>query len=100
MALAAPANASAPAPAPAPPSLGPTFGVLYIGATLATVLYGFTTNQAFLYYKKYGSEDGIPTRLLVSVYTVASCVVRYVVRCALLSLYHCICAHPALSIQG
>ena len=48
------------------PSIGGTFGALYMGSIVATVLYGFTTNQAFLYFKTYWDEDGVSTQLLVS----------------------------------
>ncbi|SJL15341.1 uncharacterized protein ARMOST_18834 [Armillaria ostoyae] len=36
-----------------PPSVGETLGVLYVGATIATVLFGITNLQAVIYYKRY-----------------------------------------------
>ncbi|PBK84117.1 hypothetical protein ARMGADRAFT_1170086 [Armillaria gallica] len=38
------------------PSLGETFGALYIGATLAAMLFGITNLQVFLYYKNYFND--------------------------------------------
>ncbi|KAF8521945.1 hypothetical protein BU17DRAFT_64670 [Hysterangium stoloniferum] len=43
-----------------------TLGPLYIGSIFATVIYGFTTNQAYLYFKAYGYEDSWTTKLTVS----------------------------------
>ncbi|PBK63016.1 hypothetical protein ARMSODRAFT_1088806 [Armillaria solidipes] len=40
-------------PSTAKPSLGATLGALYIGATLAAVLFGITNLQTVIYYKKY-----------------------------------------------
>ncbi|KAK0228027.1 hypothetical protein IW262DRAFT_574123 [Armillaria fumosa] len=38
------------------PSLGTTLGALYIGATIATILFGITNTQAAKYYKKYPDD--------------------------------------------
>jgi hypothetical protein len=54
------------------PSLGTTFGALYFGSILSTVLYGFTSNAAFLYFRTYGDEDATSTQLLVS-QTISRC---------------------------
>ncbi|PBK84121.1 hypothetical protein ARMGADRAFT_1088589 [Armillaria gallica] len=37
----------------ASPSLGDTIGALYIGATIAAILFGITNLQTVIYYKKY-----------------------------------------------
>ncbi|KAF8579795.1 hypothetical protein K439DRAFT_354522 [Ramaria rubella] len=50
---------------PIPPSIDATFGALYLGSILATVLYGFTTNQAYVYWHTYGGEDSTGTQMLV-----------------------------------
>ncbi|KAH9884529.1 hypothetical protein C8Q73DRAFT_796236 [Cubamyces lactineus] len=39
------------------PSLGTTFGPIYVGVTIGTMLYGLTVHQAYRYYKHY-PEDG------------------------------------------
>ncbi|KAK0221322.1 hypothetical protein IW262DRAFT_1459516 [Armillaria fumosa] len=46
------------------PSIGDTFGILYIGATIATILFGITNLQMVIYYKKY------PNDILLYQYTV------------------------------
>ncbi|PBK64472.1 hypothetical protein ARMSODRAFT_961977 [Armillaria solidipes] len=38
------------------PSLGMTLGVLYIGATIAAILFGITNTQVAKYYKKYPDD--------------------------------------------
>ncbi|KAK0474942.1 hypothetical protein IW261DRAFT_536089 [Armillaria novae-zelandiae] len=38
------------------PSLGTTLGPLYIGATIATILFGLTNTQVAKYYKKYPDD--------------------------------------------
>ncbi|KAK0457520.1 uncharacterized protein EV420DRAFT_1748665, partial [Desarmillaria tabescens] len=38
------------------PSCGETIGALYIGATIAAVLFGITNLQALIYYKKYRND--------------------------------------------
>lgn len=38
------------------PSLGMTFGAVYIGATVAAILFGITNLQAVIYYKKYPDD--------------------------------------------
>ncbi|PBK58455.1 hypothetical protein ARMSODRAFT_983839 [Armillaria solidipes] len=38
------------------PSLGMTFGAIYIGATIATVLFGITNLQVVIYYMKYPAD--------------------------------------------
>ncbi|KIJ25809.1 hypothetical protein M422DRAFT_72031 [Sphaerobolus stellatus SS14] len=46
-------------------SIEMTFGVLYIGAIISMTLYGFATNQAYLYYKIYSREDSVETKSTV-----------------------------------
>ncbi|KIJ48444.1 hypothetical protein M422DRAFT_66337 [Sphaerobolus stellatus SS14] len=46
-------------------SIEMTFGVLYIGAIISMTLYGFATNQAYLYYKIYSREDSVETKCTV-----------------------------------
>ncbi|KAK0490193.1 hypothetical protein EDD18DRAFT_1109741 [Armillaria luteobubalina] len=43
-------------PSPSIPSIGDTFGVLYIGATIAAILFGITNLQMVIYYKKYPND--------------------------------------------
>ncbi|KAK0484097.1 hypothetical protein EDD18DRAFT_1112149 [Armillaria luteobubalina] len=43
-------------PSPSIPSIGETFGVLYIGATIAAILFGITNLQMVIYYKKYPND--------------------------------------------
>lgn len=38
------------------PSLGMTLGAVYIGATVAAILFGITNLQAVIYYKKYPDD--------------------------------------------
>ncbi|PBK81076.1 hypothetical protein ARMGADRAFT_1171551 [Armillaria gallica] len=38
------------------PSVGETLGALYIGATIAAVLYGVTNLQAVIYYRRYPDD--------------------------------------------
>ncbi|PBK79681.1 hypothetical protein ARMGADRAFT_1040600 [Armillaria gallica] len=38
------------------PSLGMTLGAVYIGATVAAILFGITNLQAVVYYKKYADD--------------------------------------------
>ncbi|PBK84125.1 hypothetical protein ARMGADRAFT_1067433 [Armillaria gallica] len=40
-------------PSTVTPSLGDTIGALYIGATIAAILFGITNLQTVIYYKKY-----------------------------------------------
>ncbi|KAK0243639.1 hypothetical protein EDD85DRAFT_944966 [Armillaria nabsnona] len=35
------------------PSIGKTLGALYIGATIAAILYGVTNLQGVIYYRRY-----------------------------------------------
>ncbi|KAK0467377.1 hypothetical protein IW261DRAFT_1520244 [Armillaria novae-zelandiae] len=42
-------------PIPAP-SLGTTLGPIYIGATVAAILFGITNLQVAIYYKKYPDD--------------------------------------------
>ncbi|KAF8507784.1 hypothetical protein JB92DRAFT_2957596 [Gautieria morchelliformis] len=42
-----------------------TFGTLYIGSIFATILYGFTTDQAFRYFRRYWKSDGLSIQSLV-----------------------------------
>jgi len=49
------------------PNIGPTFGALYSGSIVSTVLFGFTTNQAYIYYKQYFKTDGARTQILVGI---------------------------------
>ncbi|KAF8521631.1 hypothetical protein BU17DRAFT_64854 [Hysterangium stoloniferum] len=51
------------------PNLGPTFGALYSGSIVSTILFGFTTNQAYIYYKKYFKTDAVYTQSLKLKYT-------------------------------
>ncbi|PBK62988.1 hypothetical protein ARMSODRAFT_1024290 [Armillaria solidipes] len=39
-----------------PPSVGETLGVLYVGATIAAVLFGITNLQAVIYHKRYPND--------------------------------------------
>ncbi|PBK81108.1 hypothetical protein ARMGADRAFT_816148 [Armillaria gallica] len=41
---------------PAIPSLGNTFGALFVGATIAAILFGITNIQTLIYYKKYPND--------------------------------------------
>ncbi|SJL15365.1 uncharacterized protein ARMOST_18858 [Armillaria ostoyae] len=43
-------------PSTTTPSLGQTLGALYIGATLAAILFGITNLQVLIYYKKYSND--------------------------------------------
>ncbi|KAK0187537.1 hypothetical protein F5146DRAFT_1140953 [Armillaria mellea] len=43
-------------PAPTLPSLGDTFGALFIGATIAAVLFGIMNLQVLIYYKRYPND--------------------------------------------
>ncbi|KAK0486760.1 hypothetical protein EDD18DRAFT_1360420 [Armillaria luteobubalina] len=38
------------------PSLGMTLGAVYVGATVAAILFGITNLQAFIYYKKHPDD--------------------------------------------
>ncbi|SJL15294.1 uncharacterized protein ARMOST_18787 [Armillaria ostoyae] len=38
------------------PPLGMTLGALYIGSTIATILFGIMNLQVFIYYKKYPDD--------------------------------------------
>ncbi|KAK0471879.1 hypothetical protein IW261DRAFT_1571572 [Armillaria novae-zelandiae] len=38
------------------PSTGETFGVLYVGATIAAMLFGITNLQTVIYYKRYPND--------------------------------------------
>ncbi|KAF8580312.1 hypothetical protein K439DRAFT_1662836 [Ramaria rubella] len=55
------------------PDLGTTFGALYVGAIVSTVLFGFTSNQAYVYFKKYNGEDALSTRALVVILWLFDC---------------------------
>ncbi|SJL15362.1 uncharacterized protein ARMOST_18855 [Armillaria ostoyae] len=52
-------------PSPTLPSLGDTFGALFIGATIAAVLFGIMNLQVLIYYKRY------PNDLSLYLYSVA-----------------------------
>ncbi|KAK0457524.1 uncharacterized protein EV420DRAFT_1643858 [Desarmillaria tabescens] len=41
---------------PSTASLGKTLGALYVGATIAAILFGITNLQALIYYKKYPND--------------------------------------------
>ncbi|KAK0243652.1 hypothetical protein EDD85DRAFT_784203 [Armillaria nabsnona] len=41
---------------PASPSLGNTFGALFVGATIAAILFGITNLQTLIYYKRYPND--------------------------------------------
>ncbi|KAK0437089.1 uncharacterized protein EV420DRAFT_1652217 [Desarmillaria tabescens] len=41
---------------PAIPSLGNTFGALFVGATIAAILFGITNLQTLIYYKRYPND--------------------------------------------
>ncbi|KAK0187540.1 hypothetical protein F5146DRAFT_1225975 [Armillaria mellea] len=43
-------------PSTSTPSLGGTFGALYVGATFAAILFGITNLQVLIYYKKYSND--------------------------------------------
>ncbi|KAK0243660.1 hypothetical protein EDD85DRAFT_944989 [Armillaria nabsnona] len=43
-------------PSTATPSLGNTLGALYIGSTIAAILFGITNLQTVIYYKKYPDD--------------------------------------------
>ncbi|KAK0243656.1 hypothetical protein EDD85DRAFT_168243 [Armillaria nabsnona] len=43
-------------PSPSLPSLGDTFGALFIGATVAAVLFGIMNLQVLIYYKRYPND--------------------------------------------
>ncbi|PBK63012.1 hypothetical protein ARMSODRAFT_963541 [Armillaria solidipes] len=43
-------------PSPTLPSLGDTFGALFIGATVAAVLFGIMNLQVLIYYKRYPND--------------------------------------------
>ncbi|PBK85034.1 hypothetical protein ARMGADRAFT_1036738 [Armillaria gallica] len=38
------------------PSVGKTLGALYVGVTIATVLYGVTNLQSVIYYRRYPND--------------------------------------------
>lgn len=59
--------------------IGPTFGALYLGCIVSTALYGFTSNQAFVYFMKYFNKDTMRTRLLVR--AIANLVVYEIFTC-------------------
>ncbi|SJL15358.1 uncharacterized protein ARMOST_18851 [Armillaria ostoyae] len=41
---------------PAIPSLGNTLGALFVGATIAAILFGITNLQTLIYYKRYPND--------------------------------------------
>ncbi|PBK65142.1 hypothetical protein ARMSODRAFT_444775 [Armillaria solidipes] len=41
------------------PSIGETFGVLYVGATIAAILFGITNLQMVVYYKNYPNDSSL-----------------------------------------
>ncbi|KAK0457539.1 uncharacterized protein EV420DRAFT_1548912 [Desarmillaria tabescens] len=41
---------------PAIPSIGDTFGALFVGAVISAVLYGITNLQVIVYYKRYPND--------------------------------------------
>ncbi|SJL16925.1 uncharacterized protein ARMOST_20457 [Armillaria ostoyae] len=43
-------------PSTAVPSIGETFGALYVGTTIAAVLFGITNLQTVIYYKRYPND--------------------------------------------
>ncbi|PBK59114.1 hypothetical protein ARMSODRAFT_1027689 [Armillaria solidipes] len=43
-------------PSPAIPSLGDTFGALFVGATIGAILFGIMNVQMLIYYKRYPND--------------------------------------------
>ncbi|PBK81098.1 hypothetical protein ARMGADRAFT_1020526 [Armillaria gallica] len=43
-------------PSPVIPSLGSTFGALFVGATIAAILFGIMNLQVLIYFKKYPND--------------------------------------------
>ncbi|KAK0187536.1 hypothetical protein F5146DRAFT_1003305 [Armillaria mellea] len=43
-------------PSPAIPSLGTTFGALFVGATIAAILFGIMNVQVLIYFKRYPND--------------------------------------------
>ncbi|PBK85021.1 hypothetical protein ARMGADRAFT_1169771 [Armillaria gallica] len=43
-------------PLPVIPSLGDTFGALFVGATIGAILFGIMNLQALIYYKRYPND--------------------------------------------
>ncbi|KAK0243608.1 hypothetical protein EDD85DRAFT_1017460 [Armillaria nabsnona] len=43
-------------PSPVIPSLGDTFGALFVGATIGTILFGIMNVQVLIYYKRYPND--------------------------------------------
>jgi len=46
-------------------SLEPTFGALYLGGVSSTMLFGFTSNLVFDYFRKYYKKDAAYTQIMV-----------------------------------
>jgi len=87
------------AAAPHLPSLFPTWGITFIGATFSTILFGVVCLQTFLYYRQW-QRDVLALKILVAVVfaldTINQVVVTYM-------LYHYFVenfAHPAALAQN
>ncbi|PBK81105.1 hypothetical protein ARMGADRAFT_1146715 [Armillaria gallica] len=46
-------------PSQAIPSLGDTFGALFVGAIISAILFGITNLQTLIYYKKYPNDSSL-----------------------------------------
>ena len=53
-------------------NIGKTFGAVYIGCIVSTVLYGFTCNQTYVYFKNY-KKDTWKTKALVGLRAACDC---------------------------